>query len=146
MAKVDHHLHEIVLSVPAGYQDASVNVFVAPSRPSRAPEATFTVAREPRSELALEDQAEEVLARALGALDEIAVLARRSRQVGSLPAYEARFLAGRGKRATYQRIAFVSYYETLLVLTAATPRPKRARCDQLADEWLDTLRFRSRKS
>ena len=107
------------------------------------PRVSFTIARERRDAGPLDEQAERLLRTLPDALPQSRVVARRTRKVGTLSGYEARLSAKTDGASLYQRIAFVSYYDTLLVLTTTALAAYRDLCDRSADAWLEGFRFES---
>jgi hypothetical protein len=139
-----YHVDGLSFEVPPGYEDQSLNAFV-PSRPA-APSSTLTIAREPRGEQTVAEQAEGILAKVARAFSSVKVVARRSRSIGTLPGYEARLEMKQDGVPLYQRVAFVGWYDTFLVFSVTTLRAKRTEGDRLAERWLDAFRFRSRET
>jgi hypothetical protein len=129
---------ELRLDVPEGYEDKTVNVLFCGERG----DLNVTIARERRTDAALGDQTGALLSeleRATG----LKVTARRAGVAGHLPVEEARVQGHVDKLPVYQRQAHVDWFGTLVLVSVTAPRAARARCDALAGEILQTLRFRT---
>lgn len=131
--------NELRLVLPAGYTDHTVHLFIPPNPRDRG--ISFSVGREVRTEEPLVDQVESALERIRDALKGLRVVGRRERELDALPAYEVRLQGKAQGQATYQRIAFVDHYGTMVSYTASSPRAHKQRLDVLADRWFDSLRF-----
>jgi hypothetical protein len=141
MSGTTFQVDELSFALPCGFVDQTLNAFVP--RDEQHPRSSMTVAREPRSKAPLIEQADGVLHALTTTLPHVKVLGRRSRNLGGLPAYEARLELRQNNLPIHQRLAFVGYYDTLLVFTVNS-RQGRDACDQLAERWFDSLRFRKR--
>ena len=130
---------ELSFEIADGFVDQTIDSFVAPADEARI---SFTIAREPRTESPLAEHAEQLLAQLPEALPRSRIIARRATTVGMLEAYEARVEARASEAAVYQRMAFVGYYDTVLVLTATSQDADRVRCDEAAERWFESFRFR----
>jgi hypothetical protein len=133
------HSRALSFEAPDAAVDASLNVYVPP--PGSEQQTSFTVAREPRAG-ALAEQERRALERLSAMLPSFRVLARRPRRVGTLAAREVRATCVTSARSLYQRIAFVAYYDIVLVLTATAPAAQQVDCDRLAEAWLASFQFR----
>ncbi len=136
------HTNDVSFDVASDFAIKTVDTFVPEPN---SPNVSFTVVREPRSDGSVQEQAEQLLAMLPDNLPNVRVVARRAREIGTLAAYEARVESSVRPGAMYQRIAFVGYFDTLLVLTATSRRGDRKTCDELADQWLASVRFRKRR-
>ncbi len=133
--------NELSFEVPDGFVNASIDTFFLGED---APEMTLTISREPLGDGSLEAQAEERLAALPEVLPKSRILARRRSRVGTLDAYEARLEVQSLRGGFFQRLAFVAYYDTLLLFTGSCHPTGRAKCELEVDRVLDSLRFRKR--
>lgn len=136
-----YRVNELRFDVPDGYQDRTVNVFV---RPGERSSLAVTVAREPRTERPLAEQATES-ARKLTEITGLQVRGERAREIGALPGHEIRLEGQVNGTATYQRQMHVDWFGTILLVAVTSPRLRRDECDRVADGLAQHgLRFRKR--
>src|ERR1041385_4102488 len=105
---------ELSFEVPEGYVDRSMNLFLPPSGLMRSSPQSLLVTRDPRTEQPLHQQVGQMLKDMETKLPHVKLLGHRERQVGALPAREARVHAVHDGTPIYQRQCFVGYYGTLL--------------------------------
>jgi hypothetical protein len=135
-----YEVDELSFDVPDGYEDNSMNVFFPSSQ--AAGSFNITVSRTPRDDKPLAAQAQALLAELQDKLPGTKVLAHRDRLLGTMPGREARVHAKERKVPMYQRLAYVSYYGTLLTFTVTSVRAQSARCDAVAERFFGSLKFK----
>lgn len=141
-ALVRYEMDELGFDVPDGFVDESVNVLVAASATAR--NASVVITREPRTDASLPDQVMTILSTAQEKVPGLKVLGHREREVGTVPAYEARSHAVTNKMPTYQRQVYVTWYGTLLSFTVTTPRAQSTYCDSVIERLAASLRLRKK--
>lgn len=134
---------EITFEVPDEYVDRSMNIFVTPPSASRSAPMTIVITREPRTDDSAAEQASKLL-RDVPKVIGFKVLGQRDREVGTLPAREARIHGMQKEVPTYARQTFVGYYDVLMSIIVTAPRASSAQCDALAERLLGSMRFKKK--
>ena len=139
---VRYEVDELGFDVPDGFVDESVNILMAASATSK--NASLVITREPRTDASLPDQVLTILNTAQDKVPGLRVLGHREREVGTVPAYEARSHAVTNKMPTYQRQVYMTWYGTLLCFTVTTPRAQSTYCDTVIEQLASSLRLRKK--
>lgn len=138
---VIYETDEITFEVPEGYVDRSMNIFVTPPSATRSAPLSIVITRDARTDEPVTEQAGKLL-KDVPKVTGFKVVGQRDREVGSLPAREARIHGVQSNVPTYSRQTFVGYYDTLLSIVVTAPRASSAQCDALTDRLLGSMRFK----
>ncbi len=141
-ANVRYDVDELSFEVPDGFVDQSTNLLI-PTSPA-GKNANIIITREPRTDATLAQQVVGSLTAAAEKVPGLRVLGHREREVGTVPAYEARTHSVLNKVPTYQRQLYFSWYGTLLAVTVSTARGQSAYCDTLIEKLASTFRLRKK--
>jgi hypothetical protein len=132
---------EVTFDLPDGFTDRSLTI-LSSNKPTNP--MSIVVSRDPREEKTLEAQVAGQLTMIQEAAPHTKVLGVRDRQVGNLPAREAKMTTIAGRQPLYVRQTWVSYYDIILSFSVTALRNHQQVCDANADRLLSNVKFRKR--
>lgn len=139
-----YEVDEIRFELPDGYADRSMNLFLEPPETAKGLPKTLVVTRERRTEETLSQQTAGLLRSLAEASPGTRVLGQRDRVIGALPGREARSHGTWSGKPLYQRHLFVGHYQSLLSFIVTSARAESARCDEVAEQVIASLKLRRR--
>lgn len=131
---------EVVFEVPDGFVDESMTMLTS-TRQNQP--MSIVVSREPVKK-PLQEHVTDQLATIQTVAPNTRVLGVRDREVGMLPAREAKLATFASKQPLYVRQTYVDYYGTYLSFSVSSQRPHQQLCDATAERLLGGTKFRKR--